>query len=296
MLGSLMMLASGRIASWPSSASSSLIRCAGVSFSGKLARMRPVSEMSFSFIVTPAVPTKASTIGSRENVASAGASSTFVQTISRSDMLAPLRAGLVSAELNYPRIRRALSHRRAGRASGGGPSPASFPGNARKPLTGIPYARPNRAPGTLDNCADRCRPGSQPRRRLHCGMPRRFEGGQRGQCHAGIGTRHAVTGRDSLPAAGGAERAQLDLVVAPGTPGGRRIRRDRGVIQAGDPVHIAVHQFIAQRGIETGQLAEMHWRRSVHDRGVAFDGQDLRARTDRRAIRRHSRWPWYVAR
>ena len=50
MLGSLMMLASGRIASWPSSVSSSLIRCAGVSFSGKLARMRPVSEMSFSFI------------------------------------------------------------------------------------------------------------------------------------------------------------------------------------------------------------------------------------------------------
>ncbi len=87
MLGSLMMLASGRSVSLPSSVSSSLIRCAGVSFSGKLARMRPVSEMSFSFIVTPAVPTKASTIGSRENVASAGASSTFVQTISRSDML-----------------------------------------------------------------------------------------------------------------------------------------------------------------------------------------------------------------
>src|SRR5580658_1422796 len=121
MLGSLMMLASGRIASWPSSASSSLIRCAGVSFSGKLARMRPVSDMSFSFIFTPAVPTNASTIGSRENVASAGASSVFVQTISRSDMLAPVR-GPVSAEFDYPPSRRALSHRRAGRASGGGPA------------------------------------------------------------------------------------------------------------------------------------------------------------------------------
>jgi hypothetical protein len=38
--------------------------------------------MSFSFIFTPAVATNASTIGSRENVASPGASSTFVQTIS----------------------------------------------------------------------------------------------------------------------------------------------------------------------------------------------------------------------
>ena len=36
---------------------------------------------------TPAAPTKVSTIGRRENVASAGASSTFVQTILRSDIL-----------------------------------------------------------------------------------------------------------------------------------------------------------------------------------------------------------------
>ena len=48
MFGSLMMLASGLVASAPSSASSSLCRCAGVSFSGKLARMRPASEISFS--------------------------------------------------------------------------------------------------------------------------------------------------------------------------------------------------------------------------------------------------------
>jgi hypothetical protein len=82
-----MMLASGRIASLPSSASSSLIFCAGVSLSGKLAMMRPVSEMSFSVTFTPAAPTKAWTIGSREYVASPGASSTFVQTISRSGML-----------------------------------------------------------------------------------------------------------------------------------------------------------------------------------------------------------------
>ncbi len=66
MLGSFMMLASGRNVSSPSSVSSSLIRCAGVSFSGKLARMRPASEMSFSVTDTPAAPTKASTIGSRE--------------------------------------------------------------------------------------------------------------------------------------------------------------------------------------------------------------------------------------
>src|SRR6185503_10113938 len=68
---------------------------------GKLARMRPVSEMSFSFIFTPAVPTKASTIGRRENVESAGASSTFVQTISRSDMLAPPRAAFATLHTEF---------------------------------------------------------------------------------------------------------------------------------------------------------------------------------------------------
>ena len=98
MLGSFMMLASGFVASSPSSVSSSLIRCAGVSFSGKLAMMRPASEMSFSFTDTPAAPTKASTIGSREKVASAGASSTFVHMISRFGMLAPLVAVLVWAD------------------------------------------------------------------------------------------------------------------------------------------------------------------------------------------------------
>ena len=98
MLGSFMMLASGFNVSSPSSVSSSLIRCAGFSFSGKLAMMRPASEMSFSFTDTPAAPTKASTIGSREKVASAGASSTFVHMISRFGMLAPLVAVLVWAD------------------------------------------------------------------------------------------------------------------------------------------------------------------------------------------------------
>src|SRR5262249_25177023 len=98
MLGSLMMLASGLVASWPSSVSSSLIRCAGVSFSGKLARIRPAKEVHFTFMDTPAAPTKASTIGSREKVASAGASSTFVHMISEFGMLAPLLAVLVWAD------------------------------------------------------------------------------------------------------------------------------------------------------------------------------------------------------
>ncbi len=66
MLGSFMMLASGFNVSSPSSASSSLVRCAGGSLSGTLARMRPASEMSFSVTDTPAAPTKALTIGSRE--------------------------------------------------------------------------------------------------------------------------------------------------------------------------------------------------------------------------------------
>jgi hypothetical protein len=55
--------------------------------------------MSFSFTLAPAAPTKAWTIGRRENVESAGASSTFVQTISRSDMFLSPRAAAVSAEL-----------------------------------------------------------------------------------------------------------------------------------------------------------------------------------------------------
>src|ERR1700681_3537272 len=98
MLGSLMMLASGLVASAPSSVSSSLIRCAGVSLSGKLARMRPASEMSFDFTDTPATPTKASTVGRREYVSGAGASSTFVHMIPRSGMLVPLVAVLVGAD------------------------------------------------------------------------------------------------------------------------------------------------------------------------------------------------------
>ena len=136
MLGSLMMFASGFSASWPSSASSSPIRCAGVSFSGKLAMMRPVSEMSFSFIVTPAVPTNASTIGSRENVASAGASSTFVQMISRSDILgtSARRAGLTA--WNVPRIQNLVAPVRPEGKRGARPAPpdaALHPGGARPP-------------------------------------------------------------------------------------------------------------------------------------------------------------------
>ena len=46
MLGSLMMLASGRFVSSPSSARWSGRFCAAVSFSGKLARIRPAREMS----------------------------------------------------------------------------------------------------------------------------------------------------------------------------------------------------------------------------------------------------------
>ena len=90
MLGSLMMLASACSVILPNSASSSSMRCSFVSLSGKFAMIRPASEMSFSRIVTPAAPTKASTIGNRENVASPGASSTFVQTISSSDNALPL--------------------------------------------------------------------------------------------------------------------------------------------------------------------------------------------------------------
>ena len=75
MFGSLMMLASGRRARAPSSASASPTRWSSVSWSGKSARMRPAREMSRVSTSTPALPAKARITGSREWVASAGASS-----------------------------------------------------------------------------------------------------------------------------------------------------------------------------------------------------------------------------
>ena len=77
-LGSLMTLASGRVTSSPSSARSSLIRCSGVSCSGKVASTRPEREMSRSSTWTPATRVKAFTTGSNDRVASAGASSVCV--------------------------------------------------------------------------------------------------------------------------------------------------------------------------------------------------------------------------
>ena len=78
MFGSLMMFASGVLASSPSSVSASGTRCSSVSRSGNCARMRPASEMSRSSMSTPAWAAYASTIGSSECVASAGASSVYV--------------------------------------------------------------------------------------------------------------------------------------------------------------------------------------------------------------------------
>ncbi len=77
-LGSLMMLASGFVASSPSSASASGTRWASVRWSGKAARIRPASEMSRVSTVTPAVDAKAWMIGRSECVARAGASSVNV--------------------------------------------------------------------------------------------------------------------------------------------------------------------------------------------------------------------------
>ena len=78
MLGSLMMLASGFVASSPSSASASSTRCSSVRRSGNCAMMRPASEMSRVSTSTPAVAAYASMIGRKEYVASSGASSVWV--------------------------------------------------------------------------------------------------------------------------------------------------------------------------------------------------------------------------
>ena len=66
MLGSLMMLASGFLASSPSSARASPTRCSSVRQSPNAAMMRPAREMSRVSTSTPAVEAKASMIGMNE--------------------------------------------------------------------------------------------------------------------------------------------------------------------------------------------------------------------------------------
>ena len=100
MLGSLMTLASGCFTNWPSSARSSGWRCASVRFSGKAARMRPASEMSLVPTSIPAALAKVRMIGSSEALASSGASSTMVYTMSGVELSAmvviPFSACLVA--------------------------------------------------------------------------------------------------------------------------------------------------------------------------------------------------------
>ena len=71
MFGSLMMFASGVLASSPSSASAS-------GACPNWARIRPASEMSRSSTSTPACPANARMMGRKECVARAGASSVYV--------------------------------------------------------------------------------------------------------------------------------------------------------------------------------------------------------------------------
>jgi hypothetical protein len=66
MLGSLMMLASGRVVSSPSSARSSAPFCSAPRKSGNAAMIRPASEMSRVSTATPEERVKALTIGSSE--------------------------------------------------------------------------------------------------------------------------------------------------------------------------------------------------------------------------------------
>ncbi|MNC37459.1 hypothetical protein D3C75_860250 [compost metagenome] len=66
MFGSLMMLASGVVASLPSSARWSPIFWSSLKYSGKLARMRPAREMSRVSTAMPEEAVKALMIGSRE--------------------------------------------------------------------------------------------------------------------------------------------------------------------------------------------------------------------------------------
>ena len=78
MFGSLMMFASGVLASSPSSARASAMRWPSSRHSGKTAMIRPASEMSRVSTVTPACEAYAWTTGRNEYVARAGASSVCV--------------------------------------------------------------------------------------------------------------------------------------------------------------------------------------------------------------------------
>jgi hypothetical protein len=76
--GSLMMFAWGVLASSPSSASASSMRCPASRYSGKPEMIRPAREMSRVSTRTPAVEAYAWTTGRNEYVARAGASSVCV--------------------------------------------------------------------------------------------------------------------------------------------------------------------------------------------------------------------------
>lgn len=78
MFGSLMMFASGVLASAPSSARASGMVCSGVSLSGNAARILPAREMSLVSMLIPDVLVNAWTMGRNDCVASAGASSVLV--------------------------------------------------------------------------------------------------------------------------------------------------------------------------------------------------------------------------
>ena len=78
MLGSLMTLAPGSLTSSPSSARSSGRFWLSDRWSGKLARMRPASEMSLVPTEIPAGRVNARMIGRNDALANSGASSTLV--------------------------------------------------------------------------------------------------------------------------------------------------------------------------------------------------------------------------
>ncbi len=81
MLGNLMTLASGCFTNSPSWANALGWRCASVNRSGKMAIILPAKEMSLVSISIPAGAINFLTIGRKEAVASAGASSVFVYMI-----------------------------------------------------------------------------------------------------------------------------------------------------------------------------------------------------------------------
>eukprot|EP00982_Pelagococcus_subviridis_P007940 30784-Pelagococcus_subviridis.AAC.3 len=194
------MFARSVVASSPSFARTSVLRCAGVRRSGNAARTRDAREMSALSTLTPTPPQNRRTTGRNACVASAGASSVSVHQIF-ADFFTPGASapfgsviGIVSAALAGVDRLRARSARARGRRlfeASRKKGEALFPERTRREVgSGFRDA----SDAAEESSSARARARSFARRGL---ARRREEGGRRGRCASGE-TRACVETRVSI--------------------------------------------------------------------------------------------------